>query len=887
MSHQSQLNVFLSKYKTIKGSAHTHTSMGDPKGSFYIPANEEHTFYTLYSKAIGDGADLYLTEKHRDISPVLIDFDFRFNMVNLQRRYLLEDIKKVVDIYMKECVKYVDIGVNDSCKVDVYVQEKSKPVRVNDNLVKDGFHIVIPGIVTKPLIQLMIRKDTLELIDKELKTKIGYDNEINDVFDEAVIDRNNWQMYGSKKLNCEAYKVTHIFEYDIDTNECKEKENRVSLSDLIDELSIRNKYFDNGIKDEKKKEVELEEKKIEEEFQKKRSENILMHHKNPMRNKYDKDLNIVKEIINILDVKRSDSYYDWIRVGWCLRNIDFSLLEDWVMFSSKSSKYKDGECEKMWNYMSSGNLGIGTLYMWAKQDNPIEYANIRSKDISTLVYNTLYDCTDYDISLVIFEMFRQEFRCSSITHSSWYEFKNHRWAESEKAHSLRNKMSTEVFEEYMRNRKKYGNRANVADHPDEEEKAKNLRDKCQVIATKMKNTSYKEKMIKEVTDKFRHISDKFEDKLDSDPYLLGFNNGVYDLDNLEFREGRPEDYISFSTNIDYVDYDVEHEHHDNIMRFISSVLPEEEVREYVLTLLASFLDGSNRDEKFHIWTGTGSNGKSKIIELLQQTIGDYHCMFNVSLLTAKRVGSNQTNSELVAAKGKRVAVLQEPDENERLNVGFMKEMTGGDTIICRGLFKEPIEFKPMFKMILTCNHMPSLPANDGGTWRRVRRVKFTSKFVDNPDPKKPNEYKIDKNLSSKFKNWRECFMGILLEYYKIYKLHGIKEPTAVTEATNEYQRKQDMMLEFVESYVSMKNNSKMYLMELMEAYTAWCKIENIKPTGKKEFHENLEQHLGVKATGRGNSKVYWNGYVMKNPDDDFDEDDNNDKDSCNKNTEEY
>ena len=79
----------------------------------------------------------------------------------------------------------------------------------------------------------------------------------------------------------------------------------------------------------------------------------------------------------------------------------------------------------------------------------------------------------------------------------------------------------------------------------------------------------------------------------------------------------------------------------------------------------------------------------------------------------------------------------------------------------------------------------------------------------------------------------------------------------------------------------------MYLMELMEAYTAWCKIENIKPTGKKEFHENLEQHLGVKATGRGNSKVYWNGYVMKNPDDDFDEDDNNDKDSCNKNTEEY
>ena len=223
MSHQSQLNVFLSKYKTIKGSAHTHTSMGDPKGSFYIPANEEHTFYTLYSKAIGDGADLYLTEKHRDISPVLIDFDFRFNMVNLQRRYLLEDIKKVVDIYMKECVKYVDIGVNDSCKVDVYVQEKSKPVRVNDNLVKDGFHIVIPGIVTKPLIQLMIRKDTLELIDKELKTKIGYDNEINDVFDEAVQiclddrttvrERRNQLRYRKQEHDHECYSCKRVQDF--------------------------------------------------------------------------------------------------------------------------------------------------------------------------------------------------------------------------------------------------------------------------------------------------------------------------------------------------------------------------------------------------------------------------------------------------------------------------------------------------------------------------------------------------------------------------------------------------------------------------------------------------------------------------------------------------
>ena len=45
-------------------------------------------------------------------------------------------------------------------------------------------------------------------------------------------------------------------------------------------------------------------------------------------------------------------------------------------------------------------------------------------------------------------------------------------------------------------------------------------------------------------------------------------------------------------------------------------------------------------------------------------------------------------------------VLQEPSEDEKMNIGFMKELTGGDRIIARGLFQDPIEFKPQFHMIL-------------------------------------------------------------------------------------------------------------------------------------------------------------------------------------------
>ena len=52
-------------------------------------------------------------------------------------------------------------------------------------------------------------------------------------------------------------------------------------------------------------------------------------------------------------------------------------------------------------------------------------------------------------------------------------------------------------------------------------------------------------------------------------------------------------------------------------------------------LIVSFfrIHGNNKEEKFYIWTGHGSNGKSKCIELLEKVLGDYACTFNISLLT--------------------------------------------------------------------------------------------------------------------------------------------------------------------------------------------------------------------------------------------------------------
>ena len=42
--------------------------------------------------------------------------------------------------------------------------------------------------------------------------------------------------------------------------------------------------------------------------------------------------------------------------------------------------------------------------------------------------------------------------------------------------------------------------------------------------------------------------------------MIGFENGVYDLGKLEFRDGVYEDYMSMTTGINYYDHDEDDEH---------------------------------------------------------------------------------------------------------------------------------------------------------------------------------------------------------------------------------------------------------------------------------------------------------------------------------------
>jgi P4 family phage/plasmid primase-like protien len=278
---------------------------------------------------------------------------------------------------------------------------------------------------------------------------------------------------------------------------------------------------------------------------------------------------------------------------------------------------------------------------------------------------------------------------------------------------------------------------------------------------------------------------------------------------------------------------------------------------------------------FLVHHNCGGNGKSKIIELFELAFGDYCGKLSVTNVTQKRPASNACTPELLKNKGKRFVTLQEPDDDEQIHVGAMKELTGGDKIQARGLHKDPIEFKPQWKIVMTSNVLPQVSANDNGTWRRIRVTEFISRFMEPKDmkPGKKYQFPIDYDLSTKLQMWPEAFMYILIQNYHNFVKNGLKEPHEVMKNTEAYKEESDCMLQFVNECLVEKAEEKLKVCEVYNHFKDWYKNSgnSNKIPNKKDFKGNLSKEFGDP-----DKKGYWRGITFLNMHDDDDDDEDED-----------
>ena len=477
--------------------------------------------------------------------------------------------------------------------------------------------------------------------------------------------------------------------------------------------------------------------------------------------------------------------------------------------------------------------------------------------------------TEYDKAFVLKQMFKDKYVCVSYDKKGiWYVFKNNRWVLDRKL-SLREAISKSMYELFSKKSDTLNNEWYNYDPTDD--RAEFIKKKIKIIGEIMftlKKTNDKNNIMREAMELF--YDDDFIKNMNNKKHLLGFNNGVIDFNTKEFRDGYPDDYITMTTNINYIPFDEikgneEHsENMNNCIDFMKKLLPVPELNSYMWNHLASTLLGTNKNQTFNVYHGSCSNGKSILTDFMSVTLGEYKGTVPITLVTEKRGLIGGTSDEILKLKGKRYAVMQEPSKNVKLNEGIMKELTGGDPIQARGLYSESEIFDPQFSLVVCTNNLFDIDSNDDGTWRRIRKCDFKSKFVDcTEDYDKDDGYifEKDKSLKEKLPQMAPVFASMLVN--RAFETDGIvKDCEIVLEASNEYRKGQDFIAAFVAENIEKTSNLKDRIKktEVASHFKIWFQQEqgNRKMPKGQELYDYMDKKFGVhKSTGWHNVKIIY------------------------------
>ena len=203
--------------------------------------------------------------------------------------------------------------------------------------------------------------------------------------------------------------------------------------------------------------------------------------------------------------------------------------------------------------------------------------------------------TPFECAKSVYDALTDQYVCTSVRFNRWYKYDVHRWVliESEK-------YITNVFRNIL--------------------------------------PTFDHKVYKECTCLF--YDDKFLRKLDANPYLVGFENGIYDLKDQKLRPGTPNDYVSLSTGYDYVDYHL----HRDISIDLQHILADLLICKRPSLYLYNYDDLDD-------------------LVLLKKGLGGYCGEMPFTILNNNRYYDNSHNLH-----GKRLVIIEDKPENNDINI---------------------------------------------------------------------------------------------------------------------------------------------------------------------------------------------------------------------------
>jgi putative DNA primase/helicase len=334
---------------------------------------------------------------------------------------------------------------------------------------------------------------------------------------------------------------------------------------------------------------------------------------------------------------------------------------------------------------------------------------------------------------------------------------------------------------------------------------------------------------------------------DKDPMILAVENGTVDLRTGELREHRRADMITRRSHVTY-DPSATSAIFDQYLHSVTQ--GDTDLQAYLQRAVGYTLTGLTVEEVFFMIYGPKASGKSTFVDGMQTVLGELSMTTQADTLVHMR-GSQAPKDELASMLGARMVATVEIEEGQRFAEALVKQLTGGDKIAARQLYKTRFEFIPTFKLWIATNHAPR--AYDDAIWRRIKRVPFPVEV-----PKAQQDMRLKAMMKDPSSEVARAFLAWAVRGCLLWQQAGLGTCLVVEEDTAEYREEQDKFSVFLEERIDVSDQSALTSSkDLYLAYTSWCQENGERPMTSTSFGIKLKERGFVKA--RSTRPISWNG----------------------------
>jgi putative DNA primase/helicase len=345
-------------------------------------------------------------------------------------------------------------------------------------------------------------------------------------------------------------------------------------------------------------------------------------------------------------------------------------------------------------------------------------------------------------------------------------------------------------------------------------------------------------------------------------YYINLKNGLLNINTLEME---PHNVKVFTTNQLPIEYNKEATC-KRFKKYLRTTFGNDrELIDLVQEIIGYCLSYSVKAQKMFIFKGSGSNGKSSLINIITALAGGKE---NVSGVSLKNFDSRFALSNVW---NKTLNISAENESDAHLGTENLQKIVVGDNIDVEIKYKNAFSHTPITKLLFALHNIPPAKEQSFGWERRLIIIPFNKRFVPEPDQNNENEEKlipgyeekiIEEELNGVFLFAIEGLKRLMENNYKFTK-SGIAELEL-----QDYLGNMNPYLAFFRKFMKIDPEAQRTISrsELYALFHEWCILEEHPKEAKdenaaflKKFRETLKKENVIFKEDHSDKKYTYSG----------------------------